>query len=146
MSRGHDRERAVKALLEADRVSAPTEKQAAKLRILGSGAIVLAPGRADWKPLLRRGWVEAISEDDGKRFLPPLRITPAGLRALADALERDGHPEMRPMPRQVNEPPHVTELKQKAAEARDEAREARHEAQMMRHKLDMARRALERVA
>lgn len=74
---------------------APTPKQAEKLRLLGSGAIVLAPRRADWGLLLRRGWVERVDLKVTPRggLLPPLRITPAGLRALADALERDGHPD-----------------------------------------------------
>lgn len=72
----------------------PTIKQAARLRVLGSGLIVVTPRRSDWGPLLRHGWVErahpGLSPSGG--FLPPLRITPDGHRALAAALERDGHP------------------------------------------------------
>jgi len=69
-----------------------------RLLILGNGAIVVTP-RKTWAPLLSRGWVEqawevmhrdaeAARRDAG--HLPPLRITPAGLRALADWLERTG--------------------------------------------------------
>jgi uncharacterized protein YbjT (DUF2867 family) len=72
----------------------PTSKQAARLRLLGAGAMVVTPRRSDWMPLLRNGWVERRDEGFTPRggFLPPLVITPAGYRALADALERDGRP------------------------------------------------------
>ncbi|HEU4722005.1 MAG TPA: hypothetical protein VFS59_11635 [Gemmatimonadaceae bacterium] len=72
----------------------PTRKQQHLLTVLAGGLpTVLAPGKRDWRPLLRRGWVEpnpryAKGHDERDRFLPPLRITPAGLRALADAMER----------------------------------------------------------
>jgi hypothetical protein len=59
------------------------------------GRTVLAPRRGEWMPLLRREWVERdprFSETPSGGYLPPLRITPGGLRALADALERDGRP------------------------------------------------------
>lgn len=70
-----------------------TEKQAARLRVLGCGATVLVPKRGEWMPLLRRELVERdpkFTETPSGGFLPPLVITPAGYRALADALERDG--------------------------------------------------------
>lgn len=75
----------------------PTVRQAARLRLLGSGAIAVTPSRSDWMPLLRHGWVERADPDLTPRggLLPPLRITPDGLRALAAALERDGHPEWK---------------------------------------------------
>lgn len=121
----------------------PTPNQVGKLRILGSGAMVIAPGRRDWSPLLRRGWVQAEKEDDGTRgFLPPLRITPEGLRALADALERDGHPELTGRPMQVSEPPYVTEIKAKLEAAREETREAKTEAHQAKVRLARAQRAL----
>lgn len=54
-------------------MKAPTPKQADMLRVLASGNIALAPGRRDWGPLLRRGWVQLEAEDNtSKRFLPPL--------------------------------------------------------------------------
>lgn len=129
----------------------PTLKQAERLRILGSSAIVLAPGRRDWAPLLRRGWVEAISEDDkDRRFLPPLRITPEGLRALAAAFEaypEDLQPEIKPkdQPAQLDEPPTVTRLKADLAKTREERDEARREAQTYRFAIAQARAAVERV-
>jgi hypothetical protein len=73
----------------------PTPKQSRLLLVLGSGRTVLAPRRGEWMPLLRREWVERdpwFSETPSGGYLPPLRITPDGLRALADALERDGRP------------------------------------------------------
>jgi hypothetical protein len=125
---------------------APTPKQAEKLRILGSGAIALAPGRGEWGPLLRRGWVEQVMADDAdKRFLPPLRITAAGLRSLADAF--DAHPDMRPTlkPRefeQLDEPPVVTALKAAVEKAQAERDQARCEAQAFRSRLARVRTAL----
>lgn len=73
----------------------PTPAQADRLRVVASGSIVLFPKRTLWGPLLRRGWVERLdsAETPTGGWLPPLRITPGGLRALADALERDGWPD-----------------------------------------------------
>jgi len=71
-----------------------TEKQARLLRVLAGGSIVLVPMRRGWMPIVRRGWVETTNGEhippDGQphgSYLPPLRITPDGLRALADATE-----------------------------------------------------------
>lgn len=70
-----------------------TEKQARLLRILSGGYVVLAPYRSEWIPLVRRGWVESstdevIYDEPGLgRYLPPLRITSDGVRALADAMD-----------------------------------------------------------
>lgn len=112
--------------------SIPTEKQASKLWILGSGSIALAPGRGDWGPLVRRGWVELLETDDtDKRYYPPLRITAAGLHALAEAVAFDGlDPEpfkCGQEPSQLDEHPHVTDLKAKLAEARAESDKARRD-------------------
>lgn len=76
-------------------MKAPTTKQADLLRILGSGSIVLTPKRSAWAPLLRRGWVARIGDDGSPKggWLPPLRITADGYRALAAAVDRDGWPE-----------------------------------------------------
>lgn len=71
-----------------------TEKQARLLRVLAGGSIVLVPMRRGWMPIVRRGWVETTKGEhiapDGwnhGHYLPPLRITPDGLRALAEATE-----------------------------------------------------------
>ncbi len=82
----------------------PTAKQAALLAGLPVGVAVMNPRRHDWRPLLNHGWVEPLSESeqvnhgysyDGTNFyLAPMRITADGLRALADAIDRDGQPEI----------------------------------------------------
>lgn len=122
----------------------PTERQYRLLAAIGATAIALAPGRGEWGPLLRREWVETLGEDDkDKRYLPPLRITPEGLRAMALAMERyDVAPEIRAAsPRQVNEPPTVTRLKAELVDARDERDAARREAQALRSTLMRVRAA-----
>jgi hypothetical protein len=58
-------------------------------------------------------------KDEGK-FLPPLQITPAGLRALADALERYGWPRFDP---------------EKVAEARRQPDKDKQERQDLRNRL-----------
>lgn len=73
-------------------MKAPTEKQYRALRILGPGRILLSPGKGEHGPLLRRGWLEPAWPDrefPGK-YPPPLRITSAGLRALADGIDLYG--------------------------------------------------------
>lgn len=81
----------------------PTPKQMACLAALPLGTAVINPRRCDWRPLLNHGWVEPLSEreaanhgyayDGTNSNLTPLRITPDGLRALADAIEKHGQPE-----------------------------------------------------
>lgn len=75
---------------------APTVKQFELLKVLGRGGVAVAPKRAEWMPLLRHGWVERYGEGPTPRggFLPPLRITAAGYRALAVGLERHGWPDV----------------------------------------------------
>ena len=76
----------------------PTEKQARLLRLLAGGYVAIAPYRSEWMPMVRREWVESATDEairerpkDSPRsymqFLPPLTVTSAGLRALADALD-----------------------------------------------------------
>jgi hypothetical protein len=124
----------------------PTQKQFERLSVLGGFAIALAPRRGEWGPLVRRGWAEPISEDDpDKRFLPPLRITPAGLRAMADAIERDPAlaPDIRgPERKQLNELPRITQLKQQVEDAKRERDAARQECHQMKVKYGKAQRAL----
>lgn len=103
----------------------PTEKQFGLLRILGNGSILALPGRRESTPLLRRGWVEQWKPDDKDegKYLPPLRITPDGLRALADGLERYGWPSLDP---------------EKVAEARKRPDKDKQERQDLRDKLRAA--------
>lgn len=81
----------------------PTPKQAALLAAIPVGTAVLTPRRHDWRPLMNHGWVEPVSArehanngnayDGTNHYLAPLRITPDGLRALADSIEKHGQPE-----------------------------------------------------
>jgi hypothetical protein len=73
----------------------PTEKQYGMLLTLGSGSAGLSWRRRDTEQLLRRGWVTAELRD---RYYQWVRITPAGLYALAAAVERYGLPEISPKP------------------------------------------------
>lgn len=67
----------------------PTENQQSALAVLANPGTLLVSGISGsartWRSLLRRGWIEAkdpvSSPENG------LRITPDGLRALADGLE-----------------------------------------------------------
>lgn len=76
----------------------PTKRQMDVLSRLRVGGIVLSPRRTDWASLLDHGWVEMVRlgelKTKGDMFLEPLRITPSGLRALADAIEKHGQPEV----------------------------------------------------
>lgn len=126
----------------------PTEKQYRLLSVLGGvGTWVVAPRRGEWGPLLRRGWVQPIREDDqDKRFLPPLQITPEGLRALADAAERYGLPEWERsegQPEQLNEAPAVTRLKAQLDEVKAERDEARRAQFLAERQLRHIRTALD---
>jgi hypothetical protein len=69
----------------------PTKNQYERLRVLADPALMLVSGiggdRRTWLSLLKHGWVAPEHpERDGENGL---RITPAGLRALAAYLERD---------------------------------------------------------
>jgi hypothetical protein len=58
-------------------------------RIADPGCLVFPSRMRDWLALERRGWVAPVKA-------AVYRITPSGLRALADALEHHGwppHPE-----------------------------------------------------
>ena len=71
-----------------------TEKQYQTLRVLGSGAMLVSGGsRRAYGPLFDRGLVDGELGGQGC-FINGVRITPAGLRALADAVERYGLPEI----------------------------------------------------
>jgi hypothetical protein len=74
------------AATESRRV--PTERQFEILRMLGSGSALLTGRKREVDPLLRHGWVTA---DGGYSWV---RITAAGLHALARAVEKYGMPEM----------------------------------------------------
>ena len=80
----------------------PTERQFRKLAALGGNSIAVAPSFKEWEAAVNRGWVEAAwgyklepkRDSAGRRtYWPPLRISAAGLRALADAVDRYGWPE-----------------------------------------------------
>lgn len=80
----------------------PTKKQYDQLRRL-LGLIVLTPGFREWQAIVNRGWVEAAWEHELKpkqsgryKSWPPLRLSPAGYRALADAIEAYGFPDPDP--------------------------------------------------
>ena len=125
----------------------PTVQQGGRLMALSSGNIALAPGRGDWGPLLRRGWVETIDEDDkDKRYLPPVRITPDGLRALAAAMEK--HPELTPEIKptdypQLDKSPAIAQLEEKVRKYRDDAAEERAQRVRLQMKLRSVKREVE---
>lgn len=70
----------------------PTKKQFALLCVLGDPRALLVSGitgnARTWRSLLSRGWIEA--RDPEKHPENGLRITSAGLRALADGLDLYG--------------------------------------------------------
>lgn len=125
----------------------PTEAQYARLRILGSGSMALTPARRQWEAILRHGWVQTVLDDDGTGgLLPPLRITPSGLKALAAAVERYGHPDLGPLPARVSEPPFIAKLRQDLDEARLARDRARTEARAATAQLERVQQALGRAA
>lgn len=65
----------------------PTPRQFDTLYMLGAGSALLTGRRRDVEPLLRRGWVTA------RHGYGWVRITAAGLHALARAVEKYGLPE-----------------------------------------------------
>lgn len=126
----------------------PTDKQHAKLCALGVNYIVLAPRRGEWGPLLRRGWVEPIREDNpDKRYLPPLRLTPDGMRAIAAYIDKYGQPDWKgDKPEQLDESPGVTRLKEQLADEKAKRTEAEREAHWAKLKLRRIVREVEGVA
>ena len=73
----------------------PTENQYRTLRGLASGAAGLSWGKRHTEVFLRRGWVTAKWDPP---FYQWVRITGDGVRALADAVDRYGLPEIGPRP------------------------------------------------
>lgn len=63
-----------------------THRQATWLALLSPGAAIIAPAPWLWGPLQKRGLVEPFPPDG------MLRITAAGLRALADHIDQHGQP------------------------------------------------------
>jgi len=76
-------------------VRTPTPKQHNSLRILAGGGAGLSWTKRDTDSLLRHGWVTATWD---KPYYQLVRITPAGLRALAIAVETHGLPDLGPAP------------------------------------------------
>lgn len=75
----------------------PTEKQYRYLRNLGSGSALVIGRRRETEMYLRRGWVTALGPDDDRHYpYAFVRITPDGLRALAEGVERYGLPDLGP--------------------------------------------------
>jgi hypothetical protein len=72
-------------------IRVPTRKQYDALRIVARMATALLPSKQEFGPLRRHGWTgdnPKLADRSTRGFMPPQRITPAGLRALADAMER----------------------------------------------------------
>lgn len=81
----------------SNRGSIPTEKQYAYLRALSCGAIIVGTKR-ETEMYLRRGWVTAEHHEEKQYPYAWIRITPDGLRALAEGVEKYGLPELGPKP------------------------------------------------
>lgn len=67
----------------------PTVKQYGLLCIVGGPGWAFVCGRREHRPLVAHGWLAPQDPAVEDRML---RITPVGLRALADALETYGYP------------------------------------------------------
>lgn len=81
----------------------PTERQRHILGCLGGGAALVTGKRREIDPMVRRGWVIGDLRDDNHgRYYAWVRITPDGLRALADALETWPWPDIGPNPPDVS--------------------------------------------
>jgi hypothetical protein len=86
----------------------PTLKQAARLRVLGSGLIVVTPRRSDWGPLLRHGGSRSARtpvSDPGARVSTAIRCgsRPTGTaRSPRRSSVTDTHPGPRG-PRRPND-------------------------------------------
>lgn len=72
----------------------PTRSQHRRLLALGSGAALVAASDREIRPLYRRGWVTGKHQGGGAYPWSWVRITPAGLSALARSVERYGLPTM----------------------------------------------------
>lgn len=70
----------------------PGPNQYRLLLALGSGASALSISRRRCEPMLRRGWVTAELRG---RYYQMVRITPAGLHALADGADKYGLPDWK---------------------------------------------------
>ena len=76
----------------------PTEKQYRYLRSLSVGSAIIIGAKRETEMYLRRGWVTAEHRGDKQYPYAWIRITPEGLRALADAFDVYGLPEIGPKP------------------------------------------------
>lgn len=67
----------------------PTHGQYDRLRMVAAG-VVTAPLCGRWASLREQGWTRDVrgAYPVGIAYLSPQQITPKGLRALADAMER----------------------------------------------------------
>lgn len=67
----------------------PTRGQYDRLR-MAAADVVTAPLCGRWASLREQGWTRDVrgAHPVGIAYLPPQQITPNGLRALADAMER----------------------------------------------------------
>ena len=74
----------------------PTENQYRMLRGLHASSAGLSWGKRATEQLLRRGWVTAEWHEPYYQWV---RITPAGLHALAQAVEKYGLPDLGPHPK-----------------------------------------------
>ena len=77
--------------------SVPGRKQYATMLALGAGGAGMSRSHRQVAPMIHHGWVSG--EWDG-RFFHFVRLTPGGYRALADAVELYGLPELRKPPEQ----------------------------------------------
>ena len=71
---------------------APTEKQYARLQTVANGAMIISGGDRTLRAMVKRGWLTEDPPGSDNGF----RITPVGLRALADAQERYGLAPIKP--------------------------------------------------
>lgn len=72
----------------------PTGKQMRLLFVFGGGAMLVSGATREIRALVARGWLLSACPEAHPDNL--LRITPAGLHALADAVERYGLPSFEP--------------------------------------------------
>lgn len=72
--------------VEPETKRVPTRKQYERMRILSPGRLLCGKPDREQQRLIANGWWEPV-----EGFT---RITPAGLRALAAAVEKYGHPKI----------------------------------------------------